>query len=100
MPRVELGDWETMRRWAAPIRCVVFVGEQKVPAEMEVDDWDPQSIHAVAFDTQSIAIGTGRLLPDGHRGRADDVIKGSPRDPSLFGELDDAELEAEPAGSV
>jgi hypothetical protein len=27
------------------------------------------------------------------------VIRGSPRDPSLFAELDDAELEAEPAAS-
>jgi 5-methyltetrahydrofolate--homocysteine methyltransferase len=30
----------------------------------------------------------GRLLPDGS---PDDVIKGSPRDPSRFGEIDDAE---------
>ena len=35
---------------------------------------------------------SGRLLPDG-TGSPDDVIKGSPRDPSRFGALDDAELE-------
>ena len=28
MLRVELGDWETMRRYAAPIRFAVFVDEQ------------------------------------------------------------------------
>jgi predicted GNAT family N-acyltransferase len=69
MLRVELGDWETMRAYAAPIRFAVFVDEQKVPAELEVDDWDPQCVHAVAFDTHDSAIGTGRLLPDGHIGR-------------------------------
>jgi predicted GNAT family N-acyltransferase len=69
MLRVELGDWETMRPWAAPIRFAVFVDEQKVPVDLEVDDWDPQCVHAVAFDAHDSAIGTGRLLPDGHIGR-------------------------------
>jgi predicted GNAT family N-acyltransferase len=69
MLRVELGDWNAMRQWAAPLRYAVFVDEQKVPVDMEIDDWDPQCVHAVAFDDQSMAVGTGRLLPDGHIGR-------------------------------
>jgi predicted GNAT family N-acyltransferase len=69
MLRVELGNWESLRRWAAPIRTTVFVEEQNVPAEMEIDDWDPQCVHAVAFDGAGQAVGTGRLLPDGHIGR-------------------------------
>jgi predicted GNAT family N-acyltransferase len=69
MPRVELGDWTALQRWAIPIRTTVFVEEQKVPAEMEIDDWDPQCVHAVAFDDEGTAQGTGRLLPDGHIGR-------------------------------
>lgn len=69
MLRVELGDWEALQRWAAPIRTTVFVDEQKVPEEMEIDDWDPQCLHAVAFDGEGNAQGTGRLLPDGHIGR-------------------------------
>ena len=68
MLRVELGNWDELRTWAAPIRYAVFVDEQKVPVDMELDAWDPQSVHAVAFDA-AIAIGTGRLLPDGHIGR-------------------------------
>lgn len=68
MLRVELGAWDDLRAWAAPIRHAVFVDEQKVPADMEIDAWDPQSVHAVAFDAAT-AIGTGRLLPDGHIGR-------------------------------
>ena len=68
MLRIELGEWEAMRKWAEPIRFAVFVNEQKVPPEMELDAWDPGSVHAVAFDSTA-AVGTGRLLPDGHIGR-------------------------------
>lgn len=68
MVRIELGDWGSMRRWAEQIRFTVFVEEQKVPREMELDDWDVQCVHAVAFDGD-VAVGTGRLLPDGHIGR-------------------------------
>ena len=68
MLRVELGDWNAMRQWAVPIRCAVFVDEQKVPSEMELDDWDAMSVHAVAF-AEAAPVGTGRLLPDGHIGR-------------------------------
>jgi predicted GNAT family N-acyltransferase len=66
--RIELGDWTALRCWAEPIRTQVFVGEQKVPADLEIDAHDPLSLHAVAFDGAR-AVGTGRLLPDGHIGR-------------------------------
>jgi predicted GNAT family N-acyltransferase len=67
--RVELGDWGAARRLAVPIRRTVFVDEQHVPAELEIDDWDPQCVHALAYDASGRAVGTGRLLPDGHIGR-------------------------------
>lgn len=67
--RIELGDWHSMRQWAEPLRFAVFVAEQKVPPEIELDSFDPQSVHAVAFDDSGVAVGTGRLLPDGHIGR-------------------------------
>jgi predicted GNAT family N-acyltransferase len=69
MVHVELGGWAQLQQWAVPIRTTVFVEEQKVPVEMEVDEWDPQCVHAVAFDARGEALGTGRLLPDGHIGR-------------------------------
>jgi predicted GNAT family N-acyltransferase len=69
MARVELGNWAEMRGWAAPIRTTVFVDEQRVPVDMEIDEWDERSVHAVAFDKSGAAVGTGRLLPDGHIGR-------------------------------
>ena len=68
MFRIDLLDWEGARRLAAPIRLAVFVEEQGVPAEIEMDDMDAQSVHALAFDADK-AVGTARLLPDGHLGR-------------------------------
>jgi len=67
--RIELGDWQQLRQWAEPLRFAVFVEEQQVPAEIELDSFDALSVHAVAFDATDSAVGTGRLLPDGHIGR-------------------------------
>jgi predicted GNAT family N-acyltransferase len=66
---VRLGAWIDLREEAAPIRYAVFVDEQQVPAEIELDDWDALSLHALALDAQGRVLGTGRLLPDGHIGR-------------------------------
>ena len=68
MPRLELLSWDDARPHASPLRFTVFVEEQGVPREIELDDQDPLSLHAVVFE-QGKAIGTGRLLPDGHIGR-------------------------------
>ncbi len=67
--RVELGAWDKQANEATPIRHAVFVQEQGVPAEIELDEWDPLSLHAIARDGDGRAIATGRLLPDGHIGR-------------------------------
>ena len=67
--RVELLEWESARARAAPIRHTVFVVEQNVPEDAEIDDWDPQCVHALACDAAGRTVGTGRLLPDGHIGR-------------------------------
>jgi predicted GNAT family N-acyltransferase len=61
-------SWEIARAHAAPIRFEVFVREQRVPAEIELDEQDAACLHAVAFEGAA-AIATGRLLPDGHIGR-------------------------------
>ena len=56
---------------------------------------EQSTLALIAHQPEAIYFGTtsGRLLPAGHKGRADDLIKGSPRDPSRFGALADAELE-------
>ncbi|WP_256080378.1 GNAT family N-acetyltransferase [Massilia sp. YIM B04103] len=66
---VRYGVWDQLREHATPIRMEVFVQEQNVPAELEMDEMDAVCLHAVAFDAAGVAVGTGRLLPDGHIGR-------------------------------
>ena len=61
--------WTEARASAMSVREAVFVVEQGVPAEIELDEWDPGSEHALAFGPGGRAVGTGRLLPDGHVGR-------------------------------
>lgn len=51
------------------LRRRIFIIEQQVPEEMEWDDVDVVSTHALACDKQGRPLGTGRLLPDGHIGR-------------------------------
>lgn len=64
----ETMGWDQARADAAPIRFAVFVDEQKVPAEIELDEHDAACLHAIAR-SEGRAVGTGRLLPDGHIGR-------------------------------
>ncbi|MBS0354094.1 MAG: GNAT family N-acetyltransferase [Proteobacteria bacterium] len=65
---VQLGEWPEFAALATPIRFRVFVDEQKVPADMELDEFDAVSCHALALIGDE-PVGTGRLLPDGHIGR-------------------------------
>ena len=58
-----------MQKDAQAIRYAVFVEEQNIPADLEWDAMDALCLHAVAYDDNNQAIGTGRLLPDGHIGR-------------------------------
>ena len=50
---------------AFSLRMRVFVGEQGVPVDIELDeaDTDPDTVQAVAL-LDGVVIGTGRLLPD------------------------------------
>ncbi|HET9047382.1 MAG TPA: GNAT family N-acetyltransferase [Chiayiivirga sp.] len=51
------------------VREPVFIVEQSVPVELEWDELDPLSIHALARDSQGAAIGTARLTPQQAIGR-------------------------------
>lgn len=51
------------------VRTVVFLEEQHVPEELEWDEYDAISVHALALNAQDQPIGTARLLPDGYIGR-------------------------------
>ena len=67
--RIVTGEWDTLRDDAQRLRVEVFVIEQGVPIELEWDEGDTVSIHAVAYDDDNEPVATGRLLPDGHIGR-------------------------------
>ena len=68
MARIELLSWEGARAHAAAIRFEVFVEEQGVPADIEMDEMDSACVHALAYENET-PVATGRLLPDGHIGR-------------------------------
>ncbi|MBI5490046.1 MAG: GNAT family N-acetyltransferase [Deltaproteobacteria bacterium] len=51
------------------IRREVYIVEQAVPPELEIDEHDDACVHVLARDAAGRPIGTGRLLDDGHVGR-------------------------------
>ena len=59
---VEICEWAQQHDALAGIRHAVFVEEQKVPAEIELDDMDAVSVHAMARDASGNVVGTGRLI--------------------------------------
>jgi len=59
---VRVADWPTLGAAAQAVRTAVFINEQKIPAEMEWDESDPDAVHAVAFNRLGMPLATGRLL--------------------------------------
>jgi predicted GNAT family N-acyltransferase len=68
---VETSDWSNERDRVAlcAVREEVFVHEQGVPPEMELDDDDPRSVHVMARALDGTVIAAGRLTPSGQIGR-------------------------------
>ncbi|MFQ3786815.1 GNAT family N-acetyltransferase [Halomonas sp. A29] len=62
------GSWAELGETASEIRRVVFIEEQQVPLEEEWDGRDSECRHFLAVRGE-MALGTARLLPDGHIGR-------------------------------
>lgn len=60
---------ETERELMIGIRREVFVVEQDVPIEIELDGADPDCRHLLALDPDGRAIGTARMQASGHIGR-------------------------------
>ena len=65
---VSTADWARDRTTLQTLREVVFIREQRVPPELEWDKDDALSIHFLAR-CKGEAVGTARLLADGHVGR-------------------------------
>jgi len=62
MVDVRLGGWDELGGQAHAIRTEVFIEEQRIPAEMEWDEADATSLHAVAYNRLGQPLATGRLL--------------------------------------
>lgn len=63
-----IDSWNILGEEALRIRHEVFVDEQGVPVELELDEWDPVADHAL-LRADGTPIATGRLLPNGRIGR-------------------------------
>jgi len=61
-------DYKFHAKDICAIRYEVFVNEQNVPEELEIDGLDNEAKHVLAF-VDEVPIGTGRILSDGHIGR-------------------------------
>jgi len=61
-------DYKSHTEDICAIRYEVFVDEQNVPEELEIDGLDGEAKHVLAF-VNGVPIGTGRVLIDGHIGR-------------------------------
>ncbi len=66
--QIEVVSWNLNLETLRSIRDKVFIEEQGVPVEIEHDDSDETATHFLITD-QYIALGCGRLTPDGKIGR-------------------------------
>lgn len=67
---VVVSDYAAAQPALRAVREQVFVREQNVPLELELDAGrDPRCEHVLAFDERGEPIGTGRLTPDRRIGR-------------------------------
>ena len=66
---VEPATWSVDMAELRAIRTEVFVIEQEVPEDEEWDEFDAQSQHVIARDSEGRPIGTGRLTPNRKIGR-------------------------------
>ncbi|GAA6152682.1 GNAT family N-acetyltransferase [Pseudoteredinibacter isoporae] len=78
-------DWQDAEAQLMAIRREVFIEEQGVPEEEEIDPKDAQCVHFLAVDERGKAVGTSRLLPGGQIGRM--AVLSSQRGTGLGGEL-------------
>ena len=65
---VRLVETEADMEAAVGIRFRVFVDEQSVPPEIELDEYDAVATHAIAL-RDGVAIGTGRAIVEGDEAR-------------------------------
>ena len=65
---IKLVETENDMEAAVGIRFRVFVDEQAVPPEIELDEYDAVATHAIAL-LDGVAVGTGRTIVEGNSAR-------------------------------
>lgn len=66
---IQQAYWETDQEQLTEIRNTVFIQEQRVPADLEMDGHDNECLHVKAINSDGDVVGTGRLLPNNYIGR-------------------------------
>jgi len=66
---ISLVNWNDRSEVLIYIRHEVFVKEQNVPLDLEIDGLDYECYHVLAFDKENNPVGTARMMKDGHIGR-------------------------------
>lgn len=64
MVQLQSGSWNDLGRLAERLRMEVFVKEQGVPADVEMDEFDPICRHVVVSNRLGHAVATGRLITE------------------------------------
>ena len=67
--QAKIVDWHEYAEPLSALRHQVFVIEQGVPVELEIDGEDNAACHVAALIDNSQVIGTGRMLASGKIGR-------------------------------
>lgn len=79
---------------AYEIRKTVFIEEQNVPPEIEVDQYEDEAIHFVCYDEEKV-IGAGRLRFVGEHGKLERICVLKPYRGKSFGKKIIAAMEKE-----
>lgn len=69
MSMIKIVRWSEAELELSAIRLQVFVEEQNVPIEEELDSSDPHCTHFLALNTSGAPIACARLSPSGQIGR-------------------------------
>jgi len=67
--QVSLAEWDDDCATIRGIRNTVFSIEQGIPETLDFDGRDHECVHVLARLGDGEAVGTARMLPDGHVGR-------------------------------
>jgi len=69
--KVTAADFQRDNAAIRRVRFAVFVDEQRIDPDLEMDDRDPHCEHVLAWDAHGDAVGTGRIdfAPSGKSGK-------------------------------